>query len=129
MQNYSNLLVWQKSHQLTLDIYEVTRSFPKNEQFGITSQMRRASSSVPTNLAEGSGKLTQHDFRNFVLISFGSSNELEYLLLLSFDLHYLDEYEFARLDEQIKEVKRMLSGLINSITRKIILPFYSYLAL
>lgn len=121
MQNYRNLLVWQKSHQLTLDVYGTTSTFPSKEQFGLTSQLKRASSSIPTNLAEGSGKLTQREFRRYVVISFGSSNELEYLLFLSFELHYLTEEEYRQLDEQTKEVKRMLAGLINAISKKIIL--------
>lgn len=127
MQNYRNLLVWQKSHQLTLDVYSVTKTFPSYEQFGLTSQLRRASSSIPTNLAEGSGKFTNREFRRFVNISFGSSNELEYELLLSYDLHYLTEAEFIKLDAQTKEVKRMLAGLINAISKKIIISFLCFL--
>ena len=129
MQNYRNLLVWQKSHQLTLEVYRVTKTFPCDEQFGLTSQLKRACSSNPTNLAEGSGKLTQREFRRYVLISFGSSNELEYLLFLSFELHYLTEAEFMELDAQIKEVKRMLAGLINAISKKIIISGLFILAL
>lgn len=129
MQNYRNLLVWQKSHQLALEVYKVTKTFPRDEQFGLISQLKRASSSIPTNLAEGSGKLTQREFRRYVLISFGSSNELEYLLFLSFELHYLTESEFMELDAQIKEVKRMLAGLINAISKKIIISGVFILAL
>ena len=127
MQNYRNLLVWQKSHQLTLDVYAVTKTFPSYEQFGLTSQLRRASASIPINLAEGSGKFTNREFRRFVNISFGSSNELEYELLLSYDLHYLTEAEFIKLDAQTKEVKRMLAGLINAISKKIIISCLYFL--
>lgn len=127
MQNYRNLLVWQKSHQLTLDVYAVTKTFPSYEQFGLTSQLRRASASIPINLAEGSGKFTNREFRRFVNISFGSSNELEYELLLSYDLHYLTEAEFIKLDAQTKEVKRMLAGLINAISKKIIISCLCFL--
>ena len=128
MQNYRNLLVWQKSHQLTLDVYAVTKTFPSYEQFGLTSQLRKASSSIPTNLAEGSGKLTNREFRRFVNISFGSSNELEYELLLAYDLKYLTEAEFIKLDAQTNEVKRMLAGLINAISKKIIISGLCILA-
>ena len=119
MQNYRNLIVWQKAHQLTLDVYNVSTSFPKEEVFGLTSQLRRASSSVPTNLAEGSAKLTDLDFRRFVSIAFGSANETEYIIFLSFELKYISEEEYLKLDAQTKEVKKMLAGLIESLGKRI----------
>src|SRR6187200_2615370 len=106
MQDFRNLIVWQKAHQLTLKVYAITKSFPTHEQFGLTSQLRRATSSVPTNLAEGCGKLTDLDFRRYVSIAFGSSNELEYLLLLSFDLKYVSEEDYFKLDDECKEIKK-----------------------
>lgn len=119
MQNYRNLIVWQKAHRLTLDVYNVSRAFPKDEAYGLTSQLRRASSSVPTNLAEGSAKLTDLDFRRFVSIAFGSANETEYIIFLSFELKYLSEEEYLKLDAQTKEIKKMLTGLIESLGKRI----------
>lgn len=123
MQNYRNLIVWQKAHLLTLDVYAFTKNFPNYELYGITSQLRRASTSVPTNLAEGSGKQTDKEFKRFVNISFGSANELEYLLFLSYCLNYLTEAEYLKADEQTKEIKRMLSGLNDSLARSFRKPF------
>lgn len=119
MQNYRKLIVWQKAHQLTLDVYKGTISFPKDELYGLSSKLRRASSSVPTNLAEGSAKLTDLDFRRFVSIAFGSANETEYIIFLSFELKYISEEEYLKLDAQTKEVKKMLAGLIESLGKRI----------
>ena len=83
MQNYKDLQVWKKSHELTLEIYKVTKSFPKEEIFALVSQLRRASASIPTNIAEGSGRFTKKDFASFLQISLGSAQEVEYLILLS----------------------------------------------
>jgi four helix bundle protein len=129
MQNYRNLLVWQKGHELTLDVYAVTRSFPINEQYGLTSQLRRSSSSVPTNLAEGSGKLTDLDFRRYLSMSFGSANEVEYLLFLSYCLDYLSEDDYLRLDTKCKEVKKMLASFIDKLGRRILGGFLCFFIL
>jgi four helix bundle protein len=90
MQDFRKLKVWQKAHQLTLRVYEVTRKFPKAELYGMVSQMRRSWSSIPRNIAEGCGRGTDLDFARFLQISMGSASELEYDLLLSHDLGYLD---------------------------------------
>jgi len=129
MQNYRNLIVWQKGHELTLEVYAITRTFPVNEQYGLTSQLRRASSSVPTNLAEGSGKLTDMDFRRFLSISFGSANEVEYLLFLSYCLEYLSEEDYNRLDTKCKEVKKMLASFIDKLGKRIFATFLCFLFL
>lgn len=126
MQNFRNLFVWQKAHQLTLDIYQFTSNFPSQEMFSLTSQLRRGSSSIPTNLAEGAGKLTDLDFRRYVSIAFGSANELEYLLFLSYCLNYLEEETYIKLDSQCKEVKKMLSGLIGKLGKRIIGTFLCF---
>jgi four helix bundle protein len=115
MRDYRKLTVWQKGHLLTLDIYAITRCFPTSEQFGIISQMRRASSSIPTNLVEGAARMTDLDFRRFVIIAFGSASELEYLLFLSHCLLYIEDEKFFALDARCKELKKMLSGLINKL--------------
>jgi four helix bundle protein len=85
MQDFRRLTVWQKAHQLTLVIYKVTRSFPDEEKFGLISQMRRSSSFIPTNIAEGCVRPTDNDFARFLYISLGSTSELEYQLLLAHD--------------------------------------------
>ena len=120
MQNYKNLLVWQKGHLLTLEVYNITKAFPSHEMYGLTSQLRRASTSIPTNLSEGTGKLTDLDFRRYVSIAFGSSNEVEYLIYLAYNLEYMTEAEFEKLDTLSKEVKKMLSGLIDKLGKQII---------
>lgn len=123
MQDFRNLIVWQRAHQLTLKVYAISKSFPTNEQFGLTSQLRRAGSSIPTNLAEGCGKLTDLDFRRYASIAFGSSNELEYLLLLSVDLKYISQKDYSILDVECKEIKRMLSSLIGKLGKRIFTSF------
>lgn len=115
MRNYKNFLVWQKSHQLTLDIYKTTVSFPKDEIFGLISQMKRSSSSIPTNIAEGCGRNSDKDFCRFLYIAFGSANELEYQILLSIDLSFINNENGQKLLYQIEEVKKMLNGLITKL--------------
>jgi four helix bundle protein len=86
MQDFRNLLVWQKSHELVLEIYRISRDFPREELFGLTSQMRRCAVSVPSNIAEGCGRGSDPDFARFLIIAMGSCSELEYQVLLSRDL-------------------------------------------
>lgn len=115
MQNYKELKVWEKSHRFTLKIYEITKGFPKDELFGLISQMRRASSSIPANIAEGCGKLTQLDLAKYLNISLGSANEVEYFLLLSKDLKYIGQNQFEELEILINEIKAMLIVLIQKV--------------
>lgn len=110
---FQDLVVWQKAHQLVLRIYEVTKSFPDNEKFGLISQMRRAAVSIPANIAEGFKKRSEKDKAKFYNISQGSLEELRYYLILAKDLKYLDNIE--ELSDLIDEVGRMLHGLIRSI--------------
>lgn len=112
---FQDLEVWQRAHQLVLRIYEVTKSFPDNEKFGLISQMRRAAVSVPANIAEGFKKRSEKDKANFYNISQGSLEELRYYLILAKDLKYLDNIE--ELSDLIDEVGRMLHGLIRSIEK------------
>lgn len=112
MRDYKKHLVWQKSHQLTLEIYKVTKAFPKEEMFSLTSQMKRSSSSIPTNIAEGCGRSSDKDFCRFLYISYGSANELEYQIILSIDLQFIDSEDGENLLSQIEEIKKMLNGLI-----------------
>ncbi|MFA5804860.1 MAG: four helix bundle protein [Melioribacteraceae bacterium] len=118
MQDYKSLKVWEKAHQLVLDIYKATNNFPKEELFGLVSQLRRASVSIPTNIAEGSSRKSIKDFIRFLEIAFGSAKEVEYELFLSNDLKYLQIEVFTKMDNQIKEIKKMLVGLIQSIENK-----------
>src|ERR1700733_7203296 len=111
MRNYKDLLVWEKSHRLTLAIYKETNAFPKEERFGLTSQVRRASSSIPANLAEGCGRRSDGEMARFVQIAMGSGAELSYPLLLSRDLGLLSATDYTTLDAELSEVMRMLSSL------------------
>ena len=111
MQDFRDLLVWQKAHGLTLKVYAATKNFPQDERFGITSQLRRACSSICANLAEGCCRNSHRDFARFVGIALGSASEAEYFLLLARDLNYTRETDHSSLDERVREVKRMLTGL------------------
>lgn len=111
MRNFKSLSVWQKSHELTLSIYRSTTSFPKEEMYGLISQMRRSSSSIPTNIAEGCGRTTQSQMAHFLNIALGSASELEYQIFLSRELDFLTEQIFKEQTTQIIEIKRMLTAL------------------
>ena len=111
MRNYRDLLVWEKAHNLTLCIYRDTQTFPKEERFGITSQIRRAASSIAANLAEGCGRRSDGEMARFVQIAMGSAAEVSYHLLLCRDLELLGTEEFNRLASATDEIMRMLSSL------------------
>lgn len=115
MQNYKELRVWSKSHELTLGIYLATKNFPKDELYSLTNQIRRACSSVPANIAEGCGKSTSNDFAKYLNISLGSANETEYFILLSKDLGYLSLKDYETLNKLVNEVKVMLIVLIQKV--------------
>lgn len=115
MRDYKKYSVWQKAHDLVLEIYKITRIFPKDELFALTSQMKRSSSSIPTNIAEGCGRSSDKDFCRFLYIAFGSANELEYQITLSIDLKFVDIENGQKLLLQIEEVKKMLNGLITKL--------------
>jgi len=115
MQDFKNLKVWQKSHDLTLKIYKATLQFPKEEIYGLTSQIRRAGVSIPSNIVEGCGRNTDSDFGRFLNIAMGSANELEYQLYLARDLAYLKSSEFEQLLSDITEIKRMLNTFIQKL--------------
>jgi len=115
MQNYKDLKVWEKAHQFTLMIYDVSKQFPKEELYGLTNQIRRASSSIPANIAEGCGKNTNGDFAKFLNIALGSANESEYFILLAKDLTYISVEKFETLYKLINEIKAMLIALIAKV--------------
>jgi four helix bundle protein len=114
MQSFRNLKVWEKAHAVTLDVYGASRSFPKDELFGLTSQMRRASASIGANIAEGSCRKGDTEFGRFLQIAVGSASELEYHLLLARDLRILAATDYERLSGGVVEVKKMLASLIRS---------------
>lgn len=115
MQDFHTLKVWEKAHQLTLDIYRATAMFPKEELYGLTSQIRRASSSIPANIAEGCGRGGNAELRQFLQIAMGSASELEYHLLLARDLNYLNTNDYECLTSGTIEVKKMLAALIAKV--------------
>jgi four helix bundle protein len=115
MRDYKKYTVWEKSHQLTLDVYKNMVSFPKDETFGLISQMKRSSSSIPTNIAEGCGRSSDKDFCRFLYIAFGSANELEYQILLSTDLKFIEIENGQKLHFQVEEIKKMLNALITKL--------------
>jgi four helix bundle protein len=116
MRNYKKFSVWSKSHELVLKIYrDVAPNFPDFEKFGLTSQLRRAAYSVPFNIVEGCGRNSDKDFANFLGISLGSIQELEYCLLLVRDLKFISEDHYLILDEQTNEIKAMIINLIKKV--------------
>ncbi len=115
MQDFHTLKVWEKAHQLTLDVYRATVGFPKEELYGLTSQIRRASSSIPANIAEGCGRGGNPELKQFLNIALGSASELEYHLLLARDLNYLNTSDYEHLANSTVEVKKMLTALIGKV--------------
>ena len=113
-QHYRDLMVWQKAIELVTDIYRVTRGFPKDELYGLTSQIRRAAVSIPSNIAEGQGRLTRGEFRQFLGQARGSYAELETQLIIARNLGYLSQP--GNLIEKLAEVGRLLNGLLSSLT-------------
>lgn len=112
MGDYHRLAVWEKSHQLALAVYRTSDGFPKEELYGLTSQIRRAVISIPSNIVEGSGRGSDAEMARFLRIALGSAYEVEYQLLLARDLGWLGETQYQGLSQQIEEIKKMLSGLI-----------------
>ena len=116
MRDFRELKVWKKAHRFVLETYRCTRDFPAEERFGLTIQLRRAVTSVPSNIAEGCGRGSEKDFARFLSIAAGSASEAEYQLLLARDLGYLPADEYRQLDAQVNEVKRMLNSLIRALS-------------
>ncbi len=116
MQNYRKLKVWQKAYGLVLRIYVITKNFPKEELYGITSQMRRAAASISANISEGCGRKTRADLMRFLVIALGSLNETENFLLLARDLKYLTLKDFEMIDTDLIEVRKMLISFENKVT-------------
>ena len=112
MGTYKDLMVWQKSMLLARRIYEITTRFPLDEKFGMVSQMRCCSVSIPSNIAEGYGREGEREHSHFLYISLGSSNELETQMILSHDFQYVDDQEYQEIMDLNSEVNKMLSSLI-----------------
>lgn len=115
MRNFKNLTIWQRSHALTLKVYQHTYKFPKEELFGLTSQMRKSAYSIPTNIAEGSGRNSNAEMKRFLIISSGSASELEYQLILSHDLGYVSQAVFAELTTELTEIQKMIYIFIKNM--------------
>jgi len=115
MRDFRKLQIWEKSHDLTLRIYELTSQFPRSEIYGLTSQIRRASASIPTNIAEGCGRESSAEFIRFLQIAMGSASETEYLILLAHDLKYLNANQYTELSNTIISVKKMLTSLLKKL--------------
>ena len=117
VKTFKDLLVWQKAHSLVLEIYKVTQSFPQEEKFGLVSQLRRASSSIPTNIVEGHKKKSRKEFLYFLNTADSSLEETKYLILLSKDLGYLGERLSSNLESTCDEVGRILYGFQRNLSR------------
>jgi four helix bundle protein len=115
MKDFRSLKVWEKAHLLTLKIYKVTEKFPREELYGLTSQIRRACVSIPTNIAEGCVRSSDADFSRFLYIALGSTSELEYLILLSMDLKIVKNELHVELNNEINEIKKMLISMIQKL--------------
>jgi four helix bundle protein len=115
MRDFRKIQVWERAHRFTLQVYKITSSFPKDELYGLTSQMRRAAVSIPSNIAEGCGRNTQAELARFVHIAGGSASELEYQLILAHDLGYMGDEIYPELNSEINEIKRMLNGFEKAV--------------
>jgi four helix bundle protein len=118
MHNFKELKVWQLSRQLVRDVYELTAEFPSSEKYGLISQLRRCTVSIPSNIAEGAGRNTDKDFAQFLNISLGSAYELETLLILSFDINLITQEQLDLLTIRISEIQKMTFGLIKTLRQE-----------
>lgn len=122
IRSYRDLEVWQKSRALVSRIYRLTKTFPKEEMFGLTSQLRRAAISVPSNIAEGKSRRSTRDYMRFLDIAYGSIAEVETQLHIACDLVYTTGKKITRLLHDYAEIGRMLNGLLNSLEKKLSSP-------
>src|SRR5438034_8208953 len=115
MRDFREIKVWEKAHELTLEIYKATAKFPREEIYGLTSQTRRSSSSIPANVAEGCGRGSNAELARFLQIGLGSASELEYHILLAHDLTFLPVAVYDLIQSRVTEVKRMLTSLLQKV--------------
>jgi len=118
MRPHERLDVWKKSIDFVVDVYQVTETFPKDERFGLTSQLRRAAVSIPANLAEGAGRKSGKEFAHFLSNSQGSASEVETELLISHRLRYLPDGDYKRLQSELDDIGRMLTGLTRHVLKR-----------
>lgn len=118
MLNFKDLAIWQRSHKLTIEIYRATQSFPKEEVYGLTSQIRRAVSSIPTNIAEGCGRRTNAELTNFLNIASGSASEVEYEILLAKEIGYITAEQYDTWTKEISEIRSMLAAYMKKLKEK-----------
>ncbi len=112
MKDYRHLEIWNRSHQITLALYKMTARFPREELFGLTSQIRRAAASIGANIAEGCGRRGDGEFHRFLQMASGSASELDYHLLLAHDLHMLDAPTYRRIGAELSRLRRQLTALL-----------------
>jgi four helix bundle protein len=122
LKSFTELEVWKRAHGVVLEIYKLTNPFPRSEQFGVVSQIRRAAYSIPSNIAEGFGRRSTKELLQFLTISNGSLEELRYFLILSRDLRYLSPLDFEKLEKDLKAVAQMLEALRQSLQRRLCDP-------
>lgn len=115
IRTHKDLKVWQKSIDLVMLVYALTKKYPKEELYAITNQMRRCTTSIPANMAEGSGRKNKNEFIHFLYISLGSASELETFLIISQKLDYITTEEYTNVSDALNEIMRMTVGLINSL--------------
>ena len=115
MRDFREIKVWAKAHTLTLALYRLTRQFPRDELYGLTSQIRRSAASIGANIAEGSGRRTRCDFARFLQVALSSASELQHHLLLAADLEFIARADYEYMDRMTAEVKRMLTGFIRKL--------------
>ncbi|MCB0643894.1 MAG: four helix bundle protein, partial [Phaeodactylibacter sp.] len=113
--DFTELLVWQKAHRFVLNVYHFVEGFPARERFNLSDQLRRASVSIQTNIAEGMGRSTKKELIRYLIIARGSTQEVKYLLLLSRDLGYLEEPHYIALNNRINEIAKMINGFIRKL--------------
>ena len=126
LKNYKELKVWEKAYKLCLDIYTVTKCFPKEEIYGLTSQIRRSAVSIPSNIAEGYGRKTTSEYVRFLYIAYGSVCELETQTMISGDLDYMKKEKLQELREELGDVERMLKAMIKSLENKHLNPWVTW---
>jgi four helix bundle protein len=112
VKDFKELRVWAKAHEMTLTVYQLTHNFPKEELYGLTSQMRRSAASIGTNIAEGCGRRSDGELTRFLQVARGSASELEYQLVLARDLHFLSLTDHRALEGQLVQIQRMLTSLV-----------------
>jgi four helix bundle protein len=122
LKSFTELEVWKRAHGVVLEVYKLTNSFPRSEQFGVVSQIRRAAYSIPANIAEGFGRRSTKELLQFLAISNSSLEELRYFLILSRDLRYLSPLDFEKMEKDLKAVAQMLEALRQSLQRRLKAP-------